>query len=500
MYRVLTCLTVEHDYRLVVLAVLISAAGALASFKVYAYVAASHGLQRWSLLFLTGLCSGSAIWATHFIAMLAYEAGFPVAYEPVTTAGSFVIAIASMTAGFSLSAGGSHWRRGLGGAFIGVGIGVMHYTGMRALIVPGTLQWDMGFVVASLVIGLVFAAMAMVAFRRSGSRRALWTSAGLFALAICGLHFTAMTAATILPDPTVSIPQSPIDNFFMAFAISGASLVIMLSGIASTALMENKMRRQREDELRTQNLRFDMALANMGEGLCMFDGEKRLVVWNNRYATMYRLPAELLKPGTPHRDIIKHRVVHGLLKGEASDRAADHVISALGTLPSDVTSSRIDELADGRLICVTRQPMADGGWVATHLDVTEQQRAEARITYLAQHDALTGLPNRVLLRERLDHALAGARRGSRRLAVLLMDLDRFKEIDDCSGTRWATRCSRPSQRDCARVCGKPRRLPGWGATSSPLSTISQGRQRKPPLSPSESSARCPHRSISATIR
>ena len=77
---------------------------------------------------------------------------------------------------------------------------------------------------------------------------------------------------------------------------------------------------------------------------------------------------------------------------------------------SDAVSSRIDEFADGRLICVTRQPMAGGGWVATHLDVTEQRRSEAKITYMAQHDALTDLPNRVLLRERLEHALAVTRR------------------------------------------------------------------------------------------
>ena len=165
----------------------------------------------------------------------------------------------------------------------------------------------------------------------------------------------------------------------------------------------------------------------------MFDAEKRLVVCNDRYAKMYRLPPELLRPGTPHRDIIRHRITSGILKGETSDNAAKQVLSTLDALPTNATASRIDELADGRLICVTRQPMPGGGWVATHLDVTEQRRTEAKITHMAQHDALTDLPNRVLLRERLEHALAITRRGGTSLAVLMLDLDRFKEVNDTLG-------------------------------------------------------------------
>ena len=150
-------------------------------------------------------------------------------------------------------------------------------------------------------------------------------------------------------------------------------------------------------ELQEQKLRLDSAINNMGEGLCMFDAEKRLVVCNDRYAKMYRLPPELLRAGTPHREIIKHRITQRHPQGRDQRQRREQLISTLNALPSNVTSSRIDEFADGRLICVTRQPMAGGGWVATHLDVTEQRRSEAKITHMAQHDALTDLPNRVLL-------------------------------------------------------------------------------------------------------
>jgi diguanylate cyclase (GGDEF)-like protein len=433
MYRMLACLTVQHDYRLVALAALICVVGALVSFKIYSQVASSEGSRRLYLLALTGVCSGAGIWATHFIAMLAYDAGLPIAYEPITTAASFVIAVSASTVGFAIAANGHGWQPGVGGAFVGIGIGLMHYTGMHALILPGTLHWDPGLVAASVMVGVIFASGAMFAFHRWNGRRAVWTAAGLFAAAICSLHFTAMAAATALPDPTIVVPPFPIDASLMVFAVSGATLVIMLSGIASTAIMENQMRRQREEQLRVQNLRFDMALDHMREGLCMFDAAKSLVVCNGRYAEMYRLPSELLKPGTPHREIIRHRVVNGILKGEADDGAADRVISTLSALPADAPSSRIDELADGRMICVTRQPTAGGGWVATHLDVTERQHTEAKIAYMAQHDSLTGLPNRTMFRERLEQALARARRRNHKSALLMLDLDRFKEINDTFG-------------------------------------------------------------------
>ena len=165
----------------------------------------------------------------------------------------------------------------------------------------------------------------------------------------------------------------------------------------------------------------------------MFDAEKRLVVCNDRYAKMYRLPPELLRAGdAPRRN---HQASHCERHPQGRDQrsAAKQLLSTLNALPTDATTSRIDEFADGRLICVTRQPMAGGGWVATHLDVTEQRRSEAKITHMAQHDALTDLPNRVLLRERMEHALAVTRSGGPSLAVLMLDLDRFKEVNDTLG-------------------------------------------------------------------
>ena len=114
------------------------------------------------------------------------------------------------------------------------------------------------------------------------------------------------------------------------------------------------------------------------------------------------------------------------------DSPEDHADELLSTIGDNLPLIRIVELSDGRSIVVKRQPMADGGWVATHEDITEQRRIEARIAHMAHHDALTDLANRVLLRERLEETLERRPRDDK-VAVLCMDLDRFKEVNDTLG-------------------------------------------------------------------
>jgi diguanylate cyclase (GGDEF)-like protein/PAS domain S-box-containing protein len=190
---------------------------------------------------------------------------------------------------------------------------------------------------------------------------------------------------------------------------------------------------QQATELARINMQFDAALTNMTQGLCMFDGQKRLVVWNDRYAELYQLSPDLLKVGTPHDTIIADRISRGILKGETSGFATRAKIDALGQLPKDATSSRIDEFADGRLMLVTRQPTPDGGWLATHEDITERRRAEAEIVHLARHDVLTGLANRAEFNARLEEATKRLQRNGGSVTVMMIDLDKFKAVNDTLG-------------------------------------------------------------------
>ncbi|WP_223971224.1 EAL domain-containing protein [Bradyrhizobium sp. RD5-C2] len=453
MFRVLTCLSGEHDWRLVLLAGLVCFVASIVAVNIFHRAIASQARTRLIWIAIAGAAIGYGIWATHFIAMLAYEPGVPTGYGIVLTALSLAVAMMLTSGGLGLAASDSgSWRAPVGGAVIGAGIASMHYLGMWALEVPGHVVWSLDLVAASIVLGMLFGYAALsVAVRRQDRWMSL-VAALLLTLAIVSHHFTAMGAVEIVPDPLLAPEALSLSPAFLAIVIAGVALSVLgmsLVGVLADRRLALRTRRFEEiisqlslarqqveasqKELEEQRFRLDTAINHMGEGLCMFDAEKRLVVCNERYAKMYRLPPELLLPGTAHREIITHRIANGILKGETSDSAATQVLATLNALPAGEISSRVDELADGRLICVTRQPMPGGGWVATHRDVTEQRRSEAKITHMAQHDALTDLPNRVLLKEWMEQALSGARCGGPSLAVLMLDLDRFKDVNDTLG-------------------------------------------------------------------
>lgn len=180
--------------------------------------------------------------------------------------------------------------------------------------------------------------------------------------------------------------------------------------------------------LRSQTLRLDTALNNMSQGLGMFDAEQRVVVCNGRFARMYGLSPEQARPGTTLRQIVERRIANGFYSGESP---AEYMKQQLAPVVRE--SNIIEELSDGRAIFVSCQPMADGGWVTTHEDISERRRIEKKIAHMASHDALTGLANRTHLIERLNKALAklAARGGG--LAVHFIDLDRFKDVNDNFG-------------------------------------------------------------------
>jgi predicted signal transduction protein with EAL and GGDEF domain len=128
-------------------------------------------------------------------------------------------------------------------------------------------------------------------------------------------------------------------------------------------------------------------------------------------------------------EIVACRAAHGICPVETPD---EYLHKHRARITKSGTENRLQELTDGRLLAVSHRPMPDGGWISIHEDVTEKHHNEQRITHMAKHDALTGLPNRVQLREHLEGLTAHARRGAA-FALLYLDLDRFKQVNDTYG-------------------------------------------------------------------
>ncbi|AEH89720.1 putative bifunctional diguanylate cyclase/phosphodiesterase [Mesorhizobium opportunistum] len=206
--------------------------------------------------------------------------------------------------------------------------------------------------------------------------------------------------------------------------------------------------RRAEQDLKEQHRRFDAALANMSQGLLMYDADGKMIVRNERFLELFKVKAADFPLGTTHRDALERLLELGIYTQIDVD---SEVAKTEACRRAGKIHSAYRHLADGRTILVTRRPMSGGGWVATFDDVTERRRTEERMTHLAHHDTLTGLPNRSMFRERLDFALEDA--AATPLAVFSLDLDRFKAINDTWGHPagdWLLKCVAERLQRCLR--------------------------------------------------
>jgi len=268
MFRVLDCIANAHDTHLVILAVVLCFFASAVAMGIADRVRVSVGRLRVLWLVGAAVVAGSGIWATHFVAMLAYQPGFPVDYDIGMTIFSILIAVCLSGVGFVLAL--ADGRPLLGGAIVGVAICAMHYVGTAAMRVPAREIWDLRYVAASLVIGIGAMALAMRLITRAKSLPAYIASTTVFTVAICAMHFTGMTALRFAYDPTVLTPTGVLAPAILAAAI--AALAVLIIGIGMVLALTDRYLAWRAGEeagrLHVYIAELEATRAELQEGLC----------------------------------------------------------------------------------------------------------------------------------------------------------------------------------------------------------------------------------------
>jgi diguanylate cyclase (GGDEF)-like protein/PAS domain S-box-containing protein len=415
MLTVYNCIVTAHDVRLVALAVTICALASYTAISLLHHVRRSTGRMRFIWLVVSAMTTGFGIWATHFIAMLAFAPGLPTAYHLGFTLLSLVAAVVLTGIGLSVAITadipGATW---LGGAVVGVGIATMHYLGMAAFEVEGRLVWDPILIEVSILCGVLFGAAALPVGLHG--EKPAWTFCGALLMtgAICGLHFTAMGAVSIVPDPTVEFSRSSLPVGWLATAVAIASFIIILLALAGVAV---DMRDRRRLELEAERMR---GLANAAvEGLLVCKG-RTIVTVNDNFANLVGASADALA-GVEFDRFVPAEGTRLKLAERPNQLIEGEVHRADGTVaPVELILRPIDFDGTPHVAIAVR-------------DLQAHKEAEQHIRFLAHYDALTGVPNRSSFNKKLDQEIQFALTTGRRLAVLCLDLDRFKEVNDLFG-------------------------------------------------------------------
>jgi PAS domain S-box-containing protein len=262
----------------------------------------------------------------------------------------------------------------MAGAIVGFGVATMHYLGMFAVELPGRIVWSTGLVAASIVFGVVLGSAALVVAVRNGFKQTTLGAAVLLTLAIVSLHFTAMGAVEIVPDPTRVFSPLSLSPAMLAAFVAVAAIGLLVTCLVAA------FGDRRTDE---KTLLLDIAINNMTQGVVMFDANERLVVRNDRYVEMYGLSPGVVQSGCTLRDIIRHRVDSGTLSGNIEQYRTELVTA----MREGRTVSRVMTAPDGSVIAVVNRPIVGGlYWVGTHDDITERQQAERKAMVHAEQE------------------------------------------------------------------------------------------------------------------
>ncbi|WP_237480103.1 bifunctional diguanylate cyclase/phosphodiesterase [Lichenibacterium dinghuense] len=421
MLKVLECMLYEHDLVLVAVSALICVLGCCATTTLLAR--SLEGPRRHFAGWLTAAAGvfACSVWALHFVAMLAFLPGRAMVYRVDLTALSMVAAFAGALVAFSVALAPDRRRIRVpaGGVVLGLAISGMHYLGVAALSSSASPAFDATTVAASVLVGVGGSTLAVAGM---GDLRTLIRRAGVamsLALAICGLHFTAMAAVTLVPHPVGAGSGSIVGTASLGAAVGGIACLILACSLVAVVIERHLSLRARQELARMR------LMSNLAQEVLIVHRDGVVCEVNNAGERLFRAPARHLA-GRRLLSLFAEESHAALIRRErcppAKRRPEEIEIRPVGGTPVavEISCQTIDHLGRPATVVVLR-------------DLTDRKRNEARIRHLARHDALTDLPNRYDLQERIDLALDHAAREGGQFAVIYIDLDRFKPVNDLYG-------------------------------------------------------------------
>ncbi len=305
-------------------------------------------------------------------------------------------------------------------------------------------RWERWFAIGASAYGACLGGMCFAAFAFTDDAvsqmlvdmNAIGYTAGVTSRNASRPRIAAMQLSFILL-PTVvgcllrgSAPYAVLAAITFLYYLATFEIVQYLGGHRLRLLLTIREKAELAQSFAEQNVRFDSALANMSHGLCMFDARQRLLVWNKRFCDIYRIEPEALSPGIAVRQVIEISVARGNHPGQTAD---DIMAEFNDRVAKGVAVHWKRQMPSGQIVAISHQPMDDGGAVVMFEDITEREQVEARARYLTTHDDLTALPNRLMFGETLSDTVKVARRYGHEFAVMFVDIDRFKIINDTLG-------------------------------------------------------------------
>ncbi|MCA0987467.1 bifunctional diguanylate cyclase/phosphodiesterase [Guptibacillus algicola] len=429
----------QYNVWLVSLSFAVAVLAAFTSLQIASRLLGSKGKDRMIWIAMGSLTLGAGIWSMHFVAMLAYDTNMLVTYDPLFMSISILLSITSSAIAFyvislEINKTSTHL---VVSSLIGMGIISMHYIGMAAMQMPATISYDAGLVSLSVCIAFIASFTALKLFlsyaQTDSGKWRVWTSSFIMGVAISGMHYTGMAAASFHGTSVAKPPQlqTSVDQSTLGYLVVGGVLLIMAFSVIMIKY---------QSRIEDSNHRFHIMdrmhrsiIESANDAVITADHKGKILSWNKAAETIFGYRAkevieQPLKTIMPSGFRVAHQ--NGLERYQKTQekRVIGQTVELEGlhksgrTFPIELSLSTINDGERAYFTGIIR-------------DITERIESQKRIEELVYRDDLTHLPNRRMLHDHLSSCIEQAVNHPQTIAVMFLDLDRFKQINDVFGHR-----------------------------------------------------------------